>query len=182
MSDHCLCKISFSFVAFYLLFGTQNSLVKGANSFRLNLAPFQKKISICPNPIYKLTTLSTEKILQKLNSVRVSFGIYLSGEDLVFPKLYKISKLHKIPYKQSYMVGSAKSSPNPLSQILTRILTIVYEELKSSARPPKERCQSDVDPKKKLQKAPTKFTIRVIWLCKQHFIFLFLNSLYHNSS
>ena len=48
---------------------------------------------------------------------------------LTFPKLYWIPKLHKNPYKQRYIAGSAKCSTKPLSQILTRILTAVKEGL-----------------------------------------------------
>ena len=40
-----------------------------------------------------------------------------------------IPKLHKNPYMQRYIAGSAKCSTKPLSQILTRILTAVKEGL-----------------------------------------------------
>ena len=47
----------------------------------------------------------------------------------IFPKLYRIPKLHKNPYKQRYIAGSAKCSTKPISQILTRILIAVKEDL-----------------------------------------------------
>ena len=43
--------------------------------------------------------------------------------------MYWITKLHKNPYKQRYIAGSAKCSTKPLSQILNRILTAVKEGL-----------------------------------------------------
>ena len=43
--------------------------------------------------------------------------------------MYWIPKLHKNPYKQRYIAGSAKCSTKPFSQILTRILTAVKEGL-----------------------------------------------------
>ena len=52
----------------------------------------------------------------------LTFGISLPEEDIDLSKLYWIPKLHKNPYKQRYIAGSAKSSTKPLSQILTRIL------------------------------------------------------------
>ena len=55
----------------------------------------------------------------------LTFGISLPGEDIDLPKLYWIPKLHKNPYKQRYIAGSAKCSTKPLSQIQTRILTAV---------------------------------------------------------
>ena len=65
------------------------------------------------NPTYNLTAMSKDEILQFLD----------------FPKLYSIPKLHKKPYKQRYIAGSAKCSTKPLSQILIRILTAVKEGL-----------------------------------------------------
>ena len=59
----------------------------------------------------------------------LAFGISLPEEDIDLPKLYWIPKLHKNPYKQRYIAGSAKCSTKPLSQILTRILTAVKEGL-----------------------------------------------------
>ena len=81
------------------------------------------------NPIYNLTAMSKEDILQNHHSVMLTFGIFLPEEDIDFPKLYWIPKLHKNPYKQRYIVGSAKCSTKPLSQVLTRILTAVKEGL-----------------------------------------------------
>ena len=81
------------------------------------------------NPTYNLTAMSKEDILQNHHSVMLTFGISLPEEDIDLPKLYLISKLHKNPYKQRCIAGSAKCSTKPLSQILTLILTAVKEGL-----------------------------------------------------
>ena len=81
------------------------------------------------NPIYNLTAMSKDEILQNQHSVMLTFGISFPEEDIDFPKLYWIPKLHKNPYKQRYIAGSAKCSTKPLSQILKRILTAVKEGL-----------------------------------------------------
>ena len=81
------------------------------------------------NPTYNLTAISKDEILQNYRSVMLTFGISLPEEDIDLPKLYWIPKLHKNPYKQRYIAGSAKCSTKPLSQILTRILTAVKEGL-----------------------------------------------------
>ena len=81
------------------------------------------------NPTYNLTAMSKEEILQNHHSAMLTFGISLPEVDIDLPKLYWIPKLHKNPYKQRYIEGSAKCSTKPLSQILTRILTTVKEGL-----------------------------------------------------
>ena len=73
--------------------------------------------------------MSKDEILQNHHSVMMTFGISLAEEDIDLPKLYWIPKLHKNPYKQRYIAGSAKCSTKPLSQILTRILTTVKDGL-----------------------------------------------------
>ena len=62
------------------------------------------------NPTYNLTAMSKEDILQKHHSVMLTFGISLQEEDIDLPKLYWIPKLHKNPYKQRYIAGSAECS------------------------------------------------------------------------
>ena len=47
------------------------------------------------------------------------------------PSLYWISKLHKCPFKQRYIAGSAKCSTKPLSKLLTCILSAVKTGLQS---------------------------------------------------
>ena len=84
------------------------------------------------NPTYNLTAMSKDEILQNHHLVMLTFGISLPEEDFDLPKLYWIPKLHKNPYKQRYFAGSAKGSTKPLSQILTRILTAVKEDLQKN--------------------------------------------------
>ena len=91
-------------------------------------------------PIYNLTAVSKEEILQNHHSVILTFGISLREEDSELPKLYQILKLHKNPYKQRYIADSAKCSTNPLSQILTRILTAVKEGLQKYCDTAYARC------------------------------------------
>ena len=76
------------------------------------------------NPTYNHTAMSKDEILQ--TTIR---WISLPEEDIDLPKLYWISKLHKNPYKQSYIAGSAKCSTKSLSQILIQILTAVKQGL-----------------------------------------------------
>jgi hypothetical protein len=56
-------------------------------------------------------------------------GVRLVADDYELPYLYWIPKLHKTPYKQRCIAGSKKSSTEPLSILLTKILTAVKERL-----------------------------------------------------
>jgi hypothetical protein len=75
------------------------------------------------NPTYTPTTLTKGEILDNHRSVLYSFRN--STKDLNLPSLYWIPKLHKCPFKQRYIVGSAKCSTKPLSKLLTCILSAV---------------------------------------------------------
>ena len=61
------------------------------------------------NPTYNLTAMSKDEILQNQHSVMLTFRISLPEEDIDFPKLYRIPKLHKNLYKQRYI---AVGGPN----------------------------------------------------------------------
>ena len=63
--------------------------------------------------------------------VLCSFGISTIDEELDLPSLYWIPKLHKCPFKQRYIAGSAKCSTRPLSKLLTCILSAVKTGLQS---------------------------------------------------
>ena len=54
-----------------------------------------------------------------------SFGISTKKEEFDLPSLYWIPKLHKCPYKQRYIAGSANCSTKPLSKLQTVILSAV---------------------------------------------------------
>jgi hypothetical protein len=83
------------------------------------------------NPTYTPTTLTKEEILDNHRSVFYSFGISTKDKELDRPSLYWISKLHKCPFKQRYIVGSAKCSTKPLTKLLTCILSAVKTGLQS---------------------------------------------------
>jgi hypothetical protein len=83
------------------------------------------------NPTYTPTTLTKEEILDNHRSVLSSFGISTKKEEFDLPLLYWIPKLHKCPYKQRYIAGSANCSTKPLSKLLTVILSAVKNGLQS---------------------------------------------------
>jgi hypothetical protein len=83
------------------------------------------------NPVYTPTTLTKEEILDNHRSVLCSFGISNKDEELDLPSLYWIPKLHKCPFKQLYIDGSAKCSTKPLSKLLTCIILAVKTGLQS---------------------------------------------------
>ena len=89
-----------------------------------NFENFWKEITLCRllnkgigywhnslgNPTYTSTTLTKEELLENHRSVLCSFGISTKDEKLDLPPLYWIPQLHKCPYKQRYIAGSAKCS------------------------------------------------------------------------
>ena len=83
------------------------------------------------NPTNTPTTLTRVEILDNHKSVLSSFGIATEESELDLPSLYWIPKLHKCPYKQRYIAGSAKCSTKPLSKLLTSILSAVKSWLQS---------------------------------------------------
>ena len=83
------------------------------------------------NLTYTPTTLPKEKILDNHRSVLCSIGISTKDEELDQPSLYWIPKLHKCPFKQRYIAGSAKFFTKHLSKLLTCILLVVKTGLQS---------------------------------------------------
>ena len=69
-----------------------------------------------------------DEILQNHHLVMLAFGISLPKEDTDLSKLYWVPKLHKNPYMQRYIAGSAKCSTKPLSDQM-RILKNTKEIL-----------------------------------------------------
>ena len=84
------------------------------------------------NPTYTPITPTKEEILDNHRSVLCSFGISTKDEEMDLPSLYWIPKLHKCPFKQRYVAGSAKCSMIPLSKLLTCILSTVKTGLQSN--------------------------------------------------
>ena len=83
------------------------------------------------NPTYTPTTLTKEEILDNHRSVLCSFGISTKDEELDLPSIYWIPKLHRCPFKQRYIAGSAKCTTKPLFKLLTCILSAVQTEIQS---------------------------------------------------
>ena len=83
------------------------------------------------NKTYTATALSKEEIVENHKSVQFSFGLRAKDDDCDLPSMYWIPELYKNPYKQCYIVGSAKCTPKFLSKLLTSILTGVKEGLQS---------------------------------------------------
>ena len=83
------------------------------------------------NPTYTPPTLTNEEILDNHRSALCSFGISTKDEELDLPSLYWIPNLHKCPFKQRYIAGSAKCSTKPVSKLLTCILSAVKTGIQS---------------------------------------------------
>ena len=79
---------------------------------------------------YQRTNFTKEEILVSHRSVLTSFRVNTKDENVDLPSFYWIPKLHKDPFKQRYIAGSAKCFTKPLSKLLTSILTTVKDGLK----------------------------------------------------
>ena len=89
----------------------------------------QKEL-IDDNNVDTSAIFTKEEILTNHLSALSSFGINTLDDDADLPSLYWIPKLHKDPYKQRSIAGSAKCSTKSLSKLLTTILTTVKDGLK----------------------------------------------------
>ena len=92
-------------------------------------------------------------ILDNHQSVRTkaTFGIQTADEELDLPYIYWITKMHKNPYKHRLIAGSSKCSTRPLSILLNKLLTNIYQGPQkycetAYSRSGVNRGQSDVDP------------------------------------
>ena len=83
---------------------------------------------------HKVTLHTHAPILDNNLSVLTSYGIKCLKEDIDLPILYWIPKLHKNPYKQRYIAGPARCSTEPLSTVLTKVLTSVKDGLQRFLR------------------------------------------------
>jgi len=83
------------------------------------------------NQTYKETTLSKQEIIDNHKSALSFFNVPLSDDDCDLPSMHWIPKLHKNPYKQRFIAGSAKCTTKPLSKLLASILTTVKKGLQS---------------------------------------------------
>ena len=81
------------------------------------------------NPTYTPIIIPKEDILENHKSVLSSFGICVNDDNCELPSIYWIPKLHKCPYKQRFIAGSAKCSTKPLSKLLTYVVSTVKDGL-----------------------------------------------------
>jgi len=83
------------------------------------------------NSTYTPTSLSKIESLSNHKSVISSFGLYIKDDYVDLPYLYWIPKLHKCPYKERYIAGSAKCSTKSLSKLLNTVLSTVKDGLRT---------------------------------------------------
>ena len=83
-------------------------------------------------PTYNITDLSASEVLDNHKSVLTSFGIETSDDELEFPYIYWIPKMHKNPYKHRFIAGSSKCSTKPTSILLTKLLTHIKQGLRNN--------------------------------------------------
>ena len=81
------------------------------------------------NSTYTPCQMSSEDIVNTLDTFMKSFGIELSDDDKRLPYLYWTPKLHKSPVKHHFIAGSSKCTTKQLSSLLTKILTVIKTEL-----------------------------------------------------
>ena len=73
--------------------------------------------------------MSSEDIVNTHDTFMKSLGIELSDDDKRLPYLYWTPKLHKSPVKHCFIAGSSKRTTKQLSNLLTKILTVIKTEL-----------------------------------------------------
>lgn len=93
-----------------------------------------KELGIYDNSVnntYTPVNFTKSEIINNQSSVLSSFGIKISKEDRDLPSMYWLPKLHKSPYKQRYIAGSSKCSTKQISSLLTKIFTVIKNELET---------------------------------------------------
>ena len=85
--------------------------------------------NICPTSTHIPSTDSFDQILKRHCKFIESVGLEMSEEDKNLPYLYWTPKLHKVPFKHRFIVGSSKSTTKDLSCLLTKVLTTVKDGL-----------------------------------------------------
>ena len=81
------------------------------------------------NPTYIPIDDSFEKIMKSHNNFITSVGLEMSEEDQNLPYLYWTPKLHKSPYKHSFITCSSKCTTKDLSCLLTKLLSTIKDGL-----------------------------------------------------
>ena len=85
--------------------------------------------NISPNSTYIPSADSFGEILKSHCKFIESVGLEMSEEDKNFPYLHWTPKLHKVPFKHSFIAGSSKCTIKDLSCLLTKVLTTVKDGL-----------------------------------------------------
>ena len=81
------------------------------------------------NPTYTPTTITKRKSRTSIGLLYVPLEFQPKMQNWIYH--HWIPKLHKCPFKQRYIVGSAKCSTKPLSKLLTCTLSAVKTGLQS---------------------------------------------------
>ena len=77
------------------------------------------------NSTYTSCQMSFEDIVNTHDTVMESLGIELSDDDKRLPFLHWTPKLHKSPVKHPFIADSSKCTTKQLSNLLTKILTVI---------------------------------------------------------
>ena len=77
------------------------------------------------NSTYTSCQMSSEEIVNTHNTFMKSLGIELSEEDKRLPYIYWTPKMHKSPVKHRFIAGSSKCTTKQLSNLLTKMLTVI---------------------------------------------------------
>ena len=78
--------------------------------------------------------MSSEDIVNTHDTFMKSLGIELSDDDKKLPYLYWTPKLHKSPVKHRFIADSSKCNTKELSNLLTKILTVIKTRLEKYCR------------------------------------------------
>ena len=81
------------------------------------------------NPTYISIDDSFETIVKSHSNFITSVGLEISEEDQNLPYLYWTPKLHKSPYKHSFMAGFSKCTTKNLSCLLIKLLSTIKDGL-----------------------------------------------------
>ena len=81
------------------------------------------------NPTYIPIDDSFETIMKSHSQFITSVGLEISEEDQNLPYLYWTPKLHKSPYKHSFIACSSKCTTKDLSCLLTKVLSTIRHGL-----------------------------------------------------
>lgn len=79
------------------------------------------------NETYELCHVDVNGLFKEHQCAASHFGVQITKDDLVLPRLFAAVKMHKSPYKMRYIAGARNSSTKPVAVLLTRILAHIKE-------------------------------------------------------